>query len=324
MKIATRLVTAALLACVISSVALGKEASVCQMKQYAEVPLQFESGKLVTFPMTIDGHPITAYLALQSALSQAFPKMLKELDLKSVPVPVSLAENLGKGAKYVQLANVSVGPVSFQSMQMLVSPYDFGGHAAIGLDFFAKLDVELDFPHHVMRLFSPEHCPNAVVYWAPAFDILPFERDPAGAIHFPMELEGRKLDATLGTATLTTTLDTSTSKAVYGFDEKSEGVSVGPNGAGGEVSYFRAMELTASGLSIMNAKVLLRKIPRGCTVSKGIKAPTKYSGCYNNVPLNLGMDVLARMRLYVSMKEKKIYYTVEAVPTADTPIVPRS
>ena len=72
------------------------------------------------------------------------------------------------------------------------------------------------------------------------------------------------------------------------------------------------MELTTNGLSVMNAQVNLREL-RGTSCrfreQKGADKAAGYVNCYNIFPLQLGMNVLKNMHIYIATKENVLYFT---------------
>lgn len=81
-------------------------------------------------------------------------------------------------------------------------------------------------------------------------------------------------------------------------------------GIGCPVSY-RAMKMTARGLSVTNADVELIPGAKGCIVShhSGPQNSAGYENCYGPQPLRLGLDLLRHLRLYFATEEHVLYFT---------------
>jgi hypothetical protein len=74
-------------------------------------------------------------------------------------------------------------------------------------------------------------------------------------------------------------------------------------------SYYRAMKLHGVGLDVINARIqLVEKPGPQCYLSKRLGAAA-YRDCYTSHPLELGLNVLTKLRLYIAMKEGVLYFT---------------
>jgi hypothetical protein len=81
----------------------------------------------------------------------------------------------------------------------------------------------------------------------------------------------------------------------------------------GEVAHYRAMRLTAPGLTVSDTRIRL-SVPRqlgGCILeTRGRKGGgVGYTGCENVYPMSLGRNILTQLRLYFATKEQILYFT---------------
>jgi len=84
---------------------------------------------------------------------------------------------------------------------------------------------------------------------------------------------------------------------------------------GHDVSEYRAMKLTASGLTVMDEKIKLIDPPNNtCRLTKKADA-IGYTDCLYRYPLRLGSDVLRRLHVYIATKENMMYFTGTADET---------
>jgi hypothetical protein len=182
----------------------------------------------------------------------------------------------------------------------------------IGMDLFDNVDLELDLGHHKLNLFAQDHCPGAVVYWSHDYSTAPMRRGDTGNVYFPMELEGKKIQATIATSLPVTTLTSDVAKRLYGFDEHSAEIESLASPSDGVVHQYRAMALTSSAFKIINAKVMLLPARSDCRVTVGLgkDAEAEYDPrCRGAVPLRIGMNVPEKLRIYIATKEKILYLT---------------
>jgi hypothetical protein len=174
------------------------------------------------------------------------------------------------------------------------------------------MDIEIDFWNKKLNLYAQEHCPGAGVYWAKSYAFAPIRRGKLGNVFLPFELEGKKIQATLSTGSALTSLPTDLTKRMYGFDEHSPDVETKMDPAGHVQSQYRAMAITAPGLTLNNALVQLlpRRSSCGLAVSTGPDHAAQYTDCMGDeAPLHIGLDVLEKLHLYFATKENVLYYT---------------
>jgi hypothetical protein len=100
------------------------------------------------------------------------------------------------------------------------------------MDVLGNLDFELDFANNKLNFYSHDHCPGRVVYWTNTYSSAPITRGPLGKYYFPIELEGKKVEASISTVNPGTSLPTEVTRRQYGFDEKSPGIETDVSAAG--------------------------------------------------------------------------------------------
>jgi len=187
----------------------------------------------------------------------------------------------------------------------------------LGTEAFAAMDFELDLSRRKINLFSQDHCDGEVVYWAHDWGSAPLHIGHYGTIYFPLELEGRKIEATFQPGSAASVLSVYVTKRVYGFDKGSPGVQVVASDDGKTAAHFRAMQMTARAMTFHNTPVRLIDAPpksgRGsCKLRFGgpESGAIGYSVCGNVYPMALGGNVLEKMRIYFATKEKMVYFTL--------------
>jgi hypothetical protein len=177
------------------------------------------------------------------------------------------------------------------------------------MDLLWKMDLDLDLAHGRLDLYEHAACRNQILTAAGHYHVVPLQRDAFGNIFFPMELDGRKLETLLTTGSPETTLSTDVTKRVYGFDRDSAGIESVTDGNGHQIAQYRAMQLTASGLTVTDEKVRLTDPPENsCRLARKGDA-IGYTGCLYRYPLRLGSDVLSRLHVYIDTRENLMYYT---------------
>jgi hypothetical protein len=80
--------------------------------------------------------------------------------------------------------------------------------------------------------------------------------------------------------------------------------------AGSTTAYYRAMKLRGEGIQIINAHITLIDRPQNDYCHLGSRSgAVAYEGCYGVHPLQLGRNVLKKLRIYIATKEKVLYFT---------------
>lgn len=296
------------------------ETSGCKLTQLASIALEISpTTGAILVPVTLDGTEAWMQLMTSAALSVVSEEAAEALNLKRVRVDSSRIKINGSELnRKVVLDSFMVGNVLYRNAELAVSPMkqslpiEMGRPVAgtLGINVFDKLDFELHLAEKKLSLYSQDHCPGNVVYWTKDYTEVPFTKDPLGTIIFPMELDGRYIEATLATNYALSTLDSNITKKVFGFDENSPEVTRETNHSGRDEARFKAMALSAPGLNVSNTRIRLDKGPKDCgqtlRMTQKVKA-AGYSKCFGVTPLRLGMNVLNNLRIYVSMKEKVVY-----------------
>jgi hypothetical protein len=295
----------------------------CRLRQLASIDLKI--GSIVLIPVVLDG--AAAFMGLNSSLPvstislQAANEM--KLAIGKAPQPFADAPGL------VSIDSLSLGSYEVGKVKLLVFP---GGKIAmpglppsigsIAIPTLSGVDYELDFAHNKLNLFSSNHCPGNVVYWADKAAAIPYTLDRVGVPLFPIELDGKKISAALQVGGSNSRLKTDASKALYGFDEHSPDIRSDTSDSGKLVNHYRAMKMTLPGLSVSNADVqLVAGLDKRCELSPdaGPEHSATYRKCFGNPPLTLGLDVLQHLRLYFATEEHILYVTAADAgrPAAD-------
>ncbi len=297
----------------------------CDMKLLAAVDIEFNPNGGVLVPVQINGHDAWMVLNLASGMPMIGPTALAPMGLKPAAVPA--ASNLfSNGATIIQQVRVGslrMGGANFTDWSLYVVPAQgqplasYKDRPMVGIlsaVFMNVVDLELDLAGRKMNLFKQTSCKGEQVYWGGEVASARLFSDPAGLLYFPMELEGKRVEASLNTSGRRSLLSEKVTRDFFGFQIDSPGVTPETvNSANGPVKRgLRQMNFSARGLTLAGVTVTIesnrggpRCIPSSSRESGGIG----FDGCSSLVPLELGTDVLAQLRIYVATKEKKVYIT---------------
>jgi hypothetical protein len=289
----------------------------CRLPLLDSIDFEIVNNQLLV-PVTIDGHSGRMLLDTGDISTMVTGAYVQQFGPTVENLPPSSEARFGP-ARITQLAHVAaldVGPAHFGKAALMVIPVTaMSGRPAwlgiLGMNAFNKVDFELDFSQHKLNLYSQDHCPGAVVYWTKEFASAPLIRGPLGNYYFPIELEGKKIEAEFSTAVGDNWLTTEVTRSLYGFDEKSQDIETRTDSAGRVQAQYRAMTLSATGFQVNNAQIRLNTAkPAYCSLTHGPEHAAMYTGCMGGeAPLKLGLNVAQHMHLYFATKEKVLYFT---------------
>jgi predicted aspartyl protease len=218
---------------------------------------------------------------------------------------------------FVKVPAVNIGASHTESVIFLLARFDdaqaHGAKGILGSNLLRNFDVEVDPAAAKVNLFSPDHCENKVVYWAPAYADLPLRIGSGGQIEFTMSLDGRDVDAVLDTGAAQTTLNIAMARRAFGIDLDAPTVER-VSGEGSNTIYrTRFQALAAGGLTIKNPQITLApdRIARQ-QMARALDSGASGSGVLDSAKLVLGMDILNRLHFYIAYREKKLYFTAAA------------
>ena len=310
--------------CALPAVAAQTPANAdCKLKRLASLDLAVSPTR-VNVPVTVDGTSAWMVLNIHSSMTVMWRPSAARLQLKIQSLPGH--QNVHFGGKqiseYAVAQILALGTLQIQHVEFLLVPETADSAAlsepgadvgAIGLDMFSKVDFELDFMNRKLNLYSQEHCPGAVVYWANNYASTPFRRGALGEAYFPFEIEGKKIEASLSTGSSITTLTTDATKRLYGFDEHSADIETRSDSEGNVTAQYRAMAITTPGLNVTNTQIQLSRRPmKECSLEVRGRhdGVAQYANCTGSeAPLHIGLNVLEKLHLYFATKENVLYFT---------------
>jgi predicted aspartyl protease len=122
----------------------------------------------------------------------------------------------------VELRSFTLGGLAIPWRRVRVAPVSvanvFSGplDGVLGADTLSSFDVDLDLPRHRMALYAKPTCPNAVPAWTEPYARIGTGRSFGGHLFFPVQLDGRRIDAFIDTGAQHTVLSTKAASALGG------------------------------------------------------------------------------------------------------------
>lgn len=299
----------------------------CHLKQLASLDLARFPGHVLA-PVTIQGNSVWMSLHTGSAFGLIFEDDARALQLRQKRLPIPPGMSVGAKGEVTQVAvtDLQMGGARFRDVEFVI--LSRGAYAAnfdqrpivggLGMDLLSRVDFELDIAHGKLNLFSQDHCRGWVVYWSGTVASIPARRSDLGELYFPIELDGKTLEAVMSPGSPQSTLRTDVARKLYGIDEHSAGNEMHP-AANVKTHTHRVMNLRTPAFEVRNEAIeLLPQDDNYCVVAKHGSA-TGYDGCRGEHPLQLGIDVLSKLRIYCATKEQVLYLTPADPAAPDSP-----
>jgi predicted aspartyl protease len=104
----------------------------------------------------------------------------------------------------VELHSFSIGGVAIRWRRVLVAsinmPSSLGQlDGVLGADVLSDFDVDLDLPHYRMTFYTKQSSPDAAPSWTEPYARITTGRSISDHLFFPVQLDGRRIDALIDT-----------------------------------------------------------------------------------------------------------------------------
>lgn len=188
----------------------------CALKPITSIDLIVAEGGTVIVPVELNGKKAGLTLQLEGIASFITPGSADAWSLPRQKAPRDIMFGTIKVTEMAQYETLTVGDLKYNNGFFLVVPAPMHANTIEGREVvgflsgsaFNGTDFELDVAHKKLNIFSQDHCPGDMVYWADKFNVVPLNRGRLGEFSFPMDLEGKKVQATITTMIPATTVAT--------------------------------------------------------------------------------------------------------------------
>lgn len=285
-------------------------AASCQLLRATELDLVTQSNGLISVPATIDDHTVLLEVDTGDIRSIVTSVVADSLNLERDRSRQSF-ELLG-GVQIGEIAyahSFKLGTMATGRFAFLVLPAgaltpDTGG--LLGPDILSNYDVDIDYAHAKLRLFSPDHCPGQVVYWThDNYAQVPMHVDDSWHISVPVTLDGKPLTAVVDTGAERSSMSLAVAQEIFGIAADNPALAkrtnISVNGTAPTTIYnYPFASLTLEGVAVQHPDI---DILPAETFGKG------------NPQLLIGASVLRQLHVYIAYKEQMLYATAaEAKP----------
>ena len=293
----------------------------CPLRQLASIEVRITPFGQVLVPVNMSGHDVWMTLDLQAGILALYESAIADwhLDLIRMNNGARRITFNGHTVNDMVHEDFKLGPHTFSQWPMIVVPasarpaFSFEGKPVVGQlagRFLTVVDAELNLAHNTIILFEQVKCGSDAVYWGGPITAVRHDFDQTGLLHFPMELDGQEIQTSFNTDGGHSRILSDVTKKYFGFDENSPGIQseLQPNGR--PTLSYRAMDLTAPGLDIKDAKIVLRPM-LACHPDRSLSriGGIDCTDAFGVTPFEIGTDLLRQLRVYIATKEKMVYFS---------------
>jgi len=288
--------------------ATSARAGDCRLKQFASLDvLENKAGVIV--PVAIQGQS-GAYLQLEldDILSAVSDGVVRKYGLQRDAIRKGNSIGIeDQQIRDMTKVDFGLGSATVKAYAAVVPNYPADDPRVVGhlaMDALSRYDVELDFAHGKLNLFSQDHCKGEVVYWTTTAPVAEVPMDVRGDLEFviPMQLDDKKLNAELS-AEPAAMLNGKVAEDEFGLG----------NARGSHT--FKT--ISVAGLGIANPTLqIYPDDSRGCNGGAQVRADELFNPrdlemerCYGHPDLTLGLPQLKRLRIFMAFQERMLYVT---------------
>jgi hypothetical protein len=292
-------------------------ADACKLKRVTSLPMTVGGSNQLLVPATFNGGKegrVVVDTGAGASLIRA-----------SVSDALGLTERQLRGGLYGLgggaltkgvLVDLKLGQLVARQAVLVIAPDQAFRHDAsiaglIGRDYLMSYDLDLDFGGAKVNLFSKDHCPEQVVYWAKSAIKIPISLSDGNQIILPVTLDGKKLRALLDTGASTTVLGLPIASEKFDLDEHSPGVEAfgtiaTADGANLQAYQYRFHTLEIGGIAYHDVPINLIPTPSIGQPQTGTRVNTLQAG---RPELILGIRELSKLHIYIAVDERALYVT---------------
>jgi len=309
------------LAAILAALWSPADAQECGLRQFASIDLVANERSLPIVEAQLGGHTVHLLIDTGGVYSTIRKDLADALGLRAFDMGKRMTMYGANGARlnsYAEVPDFKLGGIALDKYPMMLRPDSDPAHGFDGTlapDFLSKFEVDLDFGAHKLNLFAVDHCPGKVVYWTKSYVEIPFKFDEVTHISVPVTLDGHETAAIVDTGTSVTTLDEGLAKNAFDLTASSAGVEqLSSANADGPLRYrYRFKALSFQGVAVNNPLISILSDQAGRSFRHDFDSKMDIDAIYgvklDGPQMILGTNVLSKLHLFISYKEKKLYLT---------------
>lgn len=296
MRLAALMILAAILP---APVHAEDKAPACGLTLYSGLPLTTDADGRVSVAMTLQDKSYLFLVDTGGAIATLGWDQAEELGLEKRRAAGSLVGVGGRFTNtYIIPDHITLGRLSGSALNFYVEPNamtDFDG--TLAPDMLKHYDVDLDFAHGKMNLFSQDHCPGKVVYWTSGdYVTIPMTMDSSGHIRVPVTVDGKSIMAIVDSGAVSSIMSMHAA-AFLGVTEDTPGLKLKSSAGfrkGRNIYTYPFKTLEMGGITVKSPRIMI--------------GADEFMGTFHK-DMILGVGILRQLHLYIAYGEKKMYIT---------------
>ena len=298
----------------------------CDLKQFASIPATLTADNRLVLDAVINDQPAKIQVdtgASFSALNKAFATRMG--------MPISNSPEVIYGltgqalTEHTRVASLRLGNKISTDAMFVLKPTGGDGTdgtpvGLFGSDYLQNYDVEIDVAGGKVNLFSQDHCPGKLVYWAPEFFKTPIYYQTKTPVHRPIlniAVDGQTMRALLDTGTGRNTMRLATASGRLGLSPNTPGMEYVGDIMGVEGRKLPAYRHTFQSMNFGDLTLhntTMDIVPIDTAANRNALGSHIKVGAEDEPDVFIGMSLMKQLRLVISYSENAIYYTIAAPP----------
>jgi predicted aspartyl protease len=271
----------------------------CRLALAASLDIDPAYPHRVVIPAELDGTAVKMLVDTGGVVTMVGQDTVEKFKLRRIGLPRTtiVAGYDGSWAGfYTFIPSLRTGNIHASDVRALIDPENIESGVAglIGPDLLMHYEVELDFGHGKINLFSQDHCAGQLVYWTrDPVAAVPLHIDESGHIQAEVTLDGKDMNAIIDTGAPQASMKLSAARRKFDLRTDSPGMSV-ESSEHPEIHLYAFKSLVLGGVAIANPKTRIFDVP---------------SDPGENRLLLIGLSELRKMHVMISYKERMLYVT---------------
>lgn len=243
----------------------------------------------------------------------------EDLNLPMEDAPSRMVNVVGQQLdRQATVQRFELGALHYSNAKFMLEPeYNMAGgllgavSGTLSPDVLRNFDVEIDLAAAKMNLFTPSTCANPA-YWNPTgATAVKLDVAENGHILFPMQLDGKPIQALLDTGMSYTTIDLAAARERFGVDTSSRDVE-----RAGRLAYTDESQIYRyqfNNLAFPNSRISLDKPSIRLMPNLAPSAAERPSG---DAELVVGLSTVQSLHIYIAYKRGVLFVTPASGPPA--------
>lgn len=309
------------IALVASAVTPASAADTCRLQEVTSVAVSATADGRLLLDGAVNGE------AVKLMLDTGAPRTLLEPDfVKSRNLPWKDDDRIkgygltGKSLSgFARINTLTLGHLQFGTQSVAFgSAGDVAGNPAgiVANDELEAYDIEIDPAAGRLNLFSSDHCPGKVVYWANTYSRLPLYLTTRYQPEIHVNVDGQTLLARIDTGMANSTMRLAVARRLFGVepDAKATTQVSGVDGVKLDSFSHKFGNLTLDGVTLRNTEMQVADID---VARDAINTGTHLQRAVDQPDMYIGMSLLSKLHMFISYSEPAVYFTLADEPKTE-------